>query len=251
MIETQDNFAAVKTYGLRGRADVMFLCEHASNALPAKFAPHGLPEEVRQNHVAWDPGALDLAHLLAAEFSAPVVAGGVSRLLYDCNRPPEAPDAMPARSEVFDIPFNSALTDAERAGRVARIYQPFCETVQAALDMAQPAALVTVHSFTRTYFGKDRAVEIGILHDTDSRLADALLARLSGCGHDVRRNEPYGPQDGVTHSLRKYALPRDLPNVMLEVRSDLLADAPAIGAMSALLAPALRAAMQDLRGGGA
>lgn len=246
MTETQDSFDAAQVFGLKDRADVLFLCEHASNALPGALAPGGLPEEIRQSHVAWDPGALDLARRLAADLGAPVVAGGVSRLLYDCNRPPTATDAIPARSEIHDIPFNSDLTDAQRADRVARIYQPFCEIVEAALERARPAALVTVHSFTRVYFGKERAVQIGVLHDADARLADALLARLEGCGHDLRRNEPYGPADGVTHSLRNFALPRGLPNVMLEVRSDLLTDDAAVRDMAALLTPALRAALADI-----
>ena len=38
-------------------------------------------------------------------------------------------------------------------------------------------AVVTVHSFTPVHFGEPRAVELGILHDEDSRLADGMLAR--------------------------------------------------------------------------
>ena len=81
--------------------------------------------------------------------------------------------------------------------------------------------LVTVHSFTPVYKGQTRAVEIGILHDVDARLADAVLQVAAG--YNVQRNAPYGPADGVTHTLRRHALPRRLLNVMLEVRNDLIA----------------------------
>lgn len=246
MTESLSSFTAARTIGLSGRAPVLFLCEHASNAFPDAFDTGSVPAAMRDSHVAWDPGALALAERLAAGFASPLVSGGVSRLLYDCNRPPDAVDAIPTRSEVFDIPFNTGLSDTERARRVGEIYQPFCETVEAALRHAQPQALVTVHSFTRVYAGKPRDVEIGVLHDSDSRLADALLAQLSGGPHIVRRNDPYGPEHGVTHSLRQYALPRGLPNVMLEIRNDLLPDASAQDAMAADLTPALWAALGAL-----
>ena len=84
-------------------------------------------------------------------------------------------------------------------------------------------AVVTVHSFRPVHFGELRAVELGILHDEDSRLADRMLVRAGALPHRrVARNEPYGPDDGVTHSLRLRALSRGLANVMIEVRNDLL-----------------------------
>jgi predicted N-formylglutamate amidohydrolase len=66
-------------------------------------------------------------------------------------------------------------------------------------------------------------VELGILHDEDSRLADAMLAQTSN-DYISRRNDPYGPQDGVTHTLNLHGGARGLDNVMLEVRNDLVAD---------------------------
>ena len=61
-------------------------------------------------------------------------------------------------------------------------------------------------------------------------------------GRPVRRNEPYGPADGVTHTLRTHALPRGLANVMIEVRHDLIADAGSQEAMAQRLARWLVAA---------
>ncbi len=40
----------------------------------------------------------------------------------------------------------------------------------------------------------------------------------------VSRNYPYGPADGVTHTLKRHGLTREIANVMLEIRNDLISD---------------------------
>lgn len=226
----------------------LVVCEHAAHRLPARLGDLGLPPELRRAHIAWDPGALAVAEGLAAALDAPLVAARFSRLAYDCNRPPEAPDAIAARSETFDIPGNAGLDDADRAARAAALYHPFRATlsglISERLAAGRSVALITVHSFTPVFMGRQRAVEIGVLHDTDARLADRLLAGLSGAGRwQVARNAPYGPEDGVTHTLRDQALPRGLPNVMLEIRNDLIATSAAQAEMAATLASHLSAAI--------
>lgn len=236
---------AVEVSGPTGRAQVLFLCEHASKEIPAVYDGLGLSGEVRNSHAAWDPGALLLARTLAAKFASPLVTGLVSRLVYDCNRPPESEDAIPVKSEIYDIPGNAGLDAAARAARVEAVYRPFCAAVDGAVDAAGPKAIVTIHSFTPVWFGQHREVEIGILHDADSRLADAVLNYAEGGGFDVRRNQPYGPEHGVTHSLKLHALSRGLLNVMIEVRNDLLAAEGGQDRVSAFLAAVLRQALAD------
>ncbi len=204
-----------------GAHSVLLVCEHASRAIPPEFGDLGLSAEALESHIAWDPGALTVSLALSDALDATLVHASVSRLVYDCNRPPEAPDAMPAKSEATVIPGNAALSEADRQARVDAYYRPFealvAETVAA---RPVPPVIVTIHSFTPIYLGRERAVEIGILHDTDSRLADALLRESSR--FTVARNQPYGPEDGVTHTLRRHALPSGLLNVMIEIRNDLL-----------------------------
>ena len=98
---TLEDDEVVHLEGAIAPCDVLFVCEHASNHFPKQFGDLGLDDVARQSHVAWDPGALALTRLLAERFDASLVAGGVSRLLYDCNRPPEAASAIPQRSESF------------------------------------------------------------------------------------------------------------------------------------------------------
>ncbi|MHC0053588.1 N-formylglutamate amidohydrolase [Actibacterium sp. D379-3] len=242
MARDGQSFDTVAIEGLAGPSPVVFLCEHAAHFIPPQYHDLGLRGTALTSHIAWDIGALALAQRLAGAFGAPLVAGRVSRLIYDCNRPPEAPDAIPARSEVFDIPGNADLTPQARQARQTDVYDPFCAAVDRAMLAARPAALVTVHSFTPVYNGQPRPVQIGILHDSDRRLADALLAQDWG-NVDVQRNQPYGPGDGVTHSLKLHAQSRGRANVMIEVRSDLIDHPEGLAAMAALLDRNLHAAL--------
>ncbi len=218
------NAAPVRVHNRAGAAPVLLVCEHASNFIPEAFSGLGLDAAARESHVAWDPGAAAVARVLAGLLDAPLVECQVSRLVYDCNRPPDADDAMPARSEVFDIPGNARLTPEERQRRVAQYYLPFRDAVATQLDrVPAPQALVTVHSFTPVFLGIARDVELGILHDTDRRLADAILAEAARHATMLaRRNDPYGPQHGVTHTLKEHAIGRGMLNVMLEIRNDLI-----------------------------
>ncbi|EBA09229.1 N-formylglutamate amidohydrolase [Sagittula stellata] len=237
-----DRLNAVDVMNETGRGGVLLICEHASAEIPARFGDLGLTAEARVSHAAWDPGARDLAVVLSAALDAPMVAGAVSRLVYDCNRPPEAPGAMPARSEVFDVPGNAGLTEMQKAERVEMVYRPFHAAVAARLDEAR--AVVTVHSFTPVFHGAKRDTEIGLLHDSDARLVDLMLPHAPK-GRVVHRNRPYGPEDGVTHTLKTHALYRGLPNVMIEVRNDLLTTPEDIRTVArdlmSMLTPALEA----------
>lgn len=241
--------ATYRVTNAEGAGSVLLLCEHASAAIPARYGDLGLRPEWRESHAAWDPGALALSHLLSEALDAPLVAGCVSRLVYDLNRPPEVSAAMPVRSELVEIPGNADLTEDQRAERVATVYQPFCDAVRGLLD-ARPRAIVTVHSFTPVYYGETRPTEIGILHDSDSRLADVMLDHAPA-HRRVDRNMPYGAADGVTHSLRLHALPRQLPNVMLELRNDLLTTPEDISQIAeellAMLRPALAAVPLEVK----
>ncbi len=204
---------------------MLLVCEHASKHIPASLDNLGLDAQTANSHVAWDPGALPVAKHLSATLDASLIAATVSRLVYDCNRPPEAPGAMPAKSEIFPIAGNQNIPPEEKAARVNEIYVPFTNAIRneiaARTDAGRATVIVTIHSFTPIYFGEKRKVELGVLHDVDTTFADAMLAIPSTM--EVQRNQPYGPDDGVTHTLKLHALPNGLLNVMIEIRNDLIA----------------------------
>ncbi|GGA16649.1 N-formylglutamate amidohydrolase [Neptunicoccus cionae] len=216
----------VEVHTPAGASPVVLVCEHASSFIPPHLHDLGLAEADRLSHAAWDPGALGVARHMSERLNAKLVASKVSRLVYDCNRPPSAPDAMPARSELVVVPGNGELDDADRRARADSYYHPFRElladSVAATAATGVTPVLVTVHSFTPIYHGNPRAVEIGILHDSDTRLADGMLAAAKGNPLDVQRNEPYGPEHGVTHTLKEHGIANGYANVMLEIRNDLI-----------------------------
>ena len=231
--------AAVSVANPAGDGPFVLACEHASNYVPRVLDSLGLDAQALASHIAWDPGALALAERLSATFDAPLVASRVSRLVYDCNRPPDGAGIVEV-SESREVPGNRGLQESEVAARVDEVYQPFHAALAAAIaaraGRARPPVLLTIHSFTPVYLGRRREVEIGVLPDADARFADCLL-RLDAAvaGFDVRRNQPYGPGDGVTHTLRRHGLGAGLLNAMIEIRNDLLADPAAVDAVAARL----------------
>ena len=241
--------ATIEFREARGRFVVV--CEHASNMIPSRWGDLGLSEAQRQAHIAWDPGALGLARGLATRLGGVLVHAPVSRLVYDCNRAPDGPGAMPARSELHDIPGNAAITPEERAARTAAVYAPFHDGLHAEIArrmaLGRAPVIVTVHSFTPVYFGKARAVEFGVIHDADDRLARAIAHEAqTRTGLRTELNAPYSAADGVTHTLRLQAQPYGLPNAMLEIRNDLIADPGAEAAMADQLAPVLAVALDTI-----
>ena len=145
----------VKVYNANAPHPVILVCEHASAFIPAEFNQLGLNDAVAESHIAWDPGASAVAHFLANGLNAVLVESTVSRLVYDCNRPPESPTAVPHRSEIYDVPGNKDLLDGPRNARAHDYYFPFKHALtQTIADHTGTPILVTIHSFTPVYHGE-------------------------------------------------------------------------------------------------
>jgi predicted N-formylglutamate amidohydrolase len=235
-----------------GQSPILLLCEHASNALPAPWHNLGLSADQTRAHIAWDPGALGLARGLSQRLDATLIHAPVSRLIYDCNRAPDMAGAMPARSEVHDIPGNAAITPEDRLARTRAVYLPWVaavhEAVAARIAKGPRPVIVTIHSFTPVFHGQPRAVEFGVIHDADPRLALAICAAAQAkTPLNTQVNQPYSAADDVTHTLRLQATPYGLANAMLEIRNDLIATAQDQMTMAATLAPVLTQALAQLR----
>lgn len=234
----------------RGKSQIVLVCEHAGRVIPKSLGTLGLSDTDLGRHFVWDIGAEGVARKLSAGLDAPLILQRFSRLVYDCNRPPESPDAMPVMGELTPIPGNEGLSAQQRLERIESIYRPFHAAVSTVLDARaaekRPAILATIHSFTPVFKGNRRNLHVGILHDRDARFADRMLS-VFGRTSDivVKRNEPYGPRDGVCHTLNLHAGVRGLLNVMIEIRNDLIADEPGQQKWSDRLAEVLRRAVVD------
>jgi predicted N-formylglutamate amidohydrolase len=237
-----------------GTSEIVLICEHASKTMPKSLGTMGLDEVKLASHIAWDIGAQRVAEMLSDRLDATLVSQRFSRLAYDCNRPPEADGAYPERSEIYDVPGNVGLSAEDKARRANALYHPFHRAIDTLLDARLAAGrgviLVTVHSFTPVYFGTRRDGHLGILHDDDSRLADVMIDASAALELDqVLRNYPYGPEDGVTHTLQRHGLTRQIANVMLEIRNDLISDDAGQTAWAGRIAELLEMSLERLNRG--
>ena len=224
----------------------LVVCEHASRYIPPEFANLGVVAEALDSHIAWDPGATQVAEQLAQSLNATYVEGRFSRLLYDCNRPPRAYDAIPQVSEIFDVPGNLDLSDLARQERVEIIHDGFHDALQDEVEEAGQPILLTIHSFTPVYKGVARAVELGILHGADDRLAKAMLDRAPD-SFETQLNAPYGPADGVAYTLDRHGTNNGLLNVMIEIRNDLIAQKSAQTDMATYLSDWIKTTAEAMR----
>jgi len=209
----------------QGQSPYVLICEHASRLMPKRLGTLGLTEAELASHIAWDIGAEKVARLLSRLMDAPLLLQRYSRLAYDCNRPPDAAAAIPELSELTAIPGNRKPSADDRLIRTREIYRPFHDGVSLLLDRraaaGQRSLIVSIHSFTPVYKGKPRSVELGILHDRDTTLSARLIKSFPNI--DARLNEPYGPKDGVLHTLNLHGFARGLQHAMIEIRNDLVA----------------------------
>jgi len=213
--------------------DGLFLiaCEHASNRIPRLLDNLGLPTGDVRRHIAWDPGAVEVAEGIADRLDGTLVLQRYSRLVVDCNRSLELPDAFTAFSEDTRIPGNVELGEAEKASRVAEVWAPFHDAIDRIIERriaaGLPTVFVTIHSFTPVYRGTPRPWDVGVIFDRDRRLADAVIGNLrQDTGLSVGVNQPYSPADNVYFTVDRHATPRGLPAVMIEIRNDLVAEQP-------------------------
>lgn len=229
-----------------GSGPYVIVCEHASNHVPAQFGTLGLTGSDLVRHIAWDPGALPVARLLADALDGTLVESCVSRLLIDCNRPLDAPDLVPETSERTTIPGNFGLSRKEREARIDLSHRPFHDALGAVvaerLAVGRECRIVTIHSFTPVYKDVPRPWQVGIIHDEDDRLALPMIDGLRKLeGVNVGVNQPYSPADRVYYTLERHARANGLPCAMVELRNDEIAE----GAGQEWWARALESVLRD------
>lgn len=206
-------------------------CEHASADVPPAFQNLGLDERELRSHNSFDEGAAPVAKEVAATFGIFPYLGPWSRMLADCNRSPENPDAVPEVSFGLYVPGNARLSAADRAERLRRYHRPYREVVRRAvrtvIDGGDVCLHLAVHSFTAEYEGEKRDGEAGVLYDPAHPLEAELSERMLFAMRpklDVRPNYPYsGVADALCTSLRA-ELPREqYAGIEIELSQALLA----------------------------
>jgi len=225
----------------------LLLGDHAGRAIPARLGDMGLPPGALDRHIAWDIGVAGLGERLSRSLDACFVRQTYSRLVIDCNRRPGLPSSIPAVSDGVAIPANRDLSDSDRAGREAEVFQPYHDEISSLLDArgrrGEATLLVALHSFTPVFQGFTRPWRYGVLHRGDSALSRDVLAGLRGeMGDEAGDNQPYA-MDETDATVPLHADPRGLDYLELEVRQDLIADEAGQDAAAALIVRLLRGAV--------
>lgn len=228
-------------------APVVLVCDHAGRAVPAVLGDLGITEADIDSHAGWDVGAFGVAEYCARVLGAPLVFQRYSRLVYDCNRPPDAPDVIPEDVHGIGVAANRDLSDADRTRRQVEIFVPFDDAVSGLLRRPRRAAF-SIHSFTPMLGGVERPWHVGLLSRSDPRTTDMLTAALASLSPDtvIGRNQPYTIADGSDWFIPRHAERLGLAHCLFEIRNDLIADADGQTLWGERIASAIRAVLEEL-----
>lgn len=222
-------------------------CDHAANTVPefVNGGDLGLPTQDMNRHIAFDIGAAGVSRALGDTLNAPVICSNFSRLVIDPNRGEDDPTLLMKLYDGTLIPANRHAGPAELNARLNRYYRPYHAALGTLMARAG-TALISVHSFTPQLKGRPkRPWQIGILSAHDRRLADPLIDRLRAEPDlTVGDNEPYDgdlPGDAVD----QHALQHGRPNILIELRNDLIEVQADQIKWARRLAPILDAARKD------
>jgi predicted N-formylglutamate amidohydrolase len=246
----EDDEAPVFTV-LNPAAESPFLltADHAGRAVPRALGDMGVSAAEMERHIAWDIGIAAVTRQLAAALQAPAVLQNYSRLVMDCNRQPSWPSAFPEVSEATSIPGNAALSEADKRLRRQAIFEPYHAQIDQLIGArrTRPPIYVAMHSFTPVYLGAARGMHVAVLYHCRPRFSHLLAALLrEEGGLVVAENDPYRVSDETDYGVPVHAEARGLDYVEIEIRQDLIADAPGQAEWAARLARLLPAAAARL-----
>ena len=214
---------------IAGKSPFLLTCDHYGRLIPSMLGDLGLPEEERRRHIGWDIGIAGVAEQMSKALDAHLVAQRYSRLVIDCNRPPEAASSIPLISEATLVPGNEGLNGEAAASRRALIFDPYHQRIDAVIDerlrAGRPTVLVSLHSFTPVYAGIARPWHIGTLYQHDKVLPPLVLQGLRAEPDlVVGDNEPYAVSDDTDYTIPVHGEKRGLMNTGIEIRQDLISE---------------------------
>jgi predicted N-formylglutamate amidohydrolase len=202
----------------------LIVADHASNRIPPDISDIGVSDADMQTHIAWDIGTELLAMRLQSLLKCPAVIAEYTRLLIDLNRDPKHPGLVPARSDGVTIPYNVAMSAAEKMQRMQEYFAPYHQQISQEIDRLEKPFLIALHSFTPVMDGFARPWEIGFLWNSDAALslrAAEMMAEQEPA-FAIGLNQPYSGK-ALNYTMDRHAERRGLPYLSIEIRQDLLA----------------------------
>ena len=239
--------APVTVHNEHASSRVLLTCDHAGRAIPTTLGDLGVHKRDRTRHIAWDIGAAEMARCIADILDATLILQPYSRLVIDSNRPIGAHDSIPACSDGTAISGNAGLSRNERDLRVGEIHVPYHRQIESSLNriagFGHEPLLIALHTFTPKLEagGPARPWDLGLLYNKDERLASKMDEVLGQTKHDykVAHNEPYEVCDESDYTLPIHGENRGIPNLLLEVRNDHVADVDGCRRWGAFLGTAI------------
>ncbi|MCT8331109.1 N-formylglutamate amidohydrolase [Albidovulum sediminis] len=235
-------FSACEILGPDRPSRWLVTCDHASNAVPPEVGGGslGICAADMDRHIAYDVGAAGVTRALSARLDAPAILSTFSRLVIDPNRGEDDPTLLMKLYDGTIIPANRHAGAEEVERRLRAFYRPYHDAYARLAARRPDTVICAVHSFTPRLNGRaPRPWEVGVLYShLDDRLALPLIDRLRAEGYATGDNEPYsGHLDG--DAIDRHALRHGRPNVLIEVRNDLIRDAAGQAMWADRLAPIL------------
>lgn len=183
---------------------VLITCEHAVNTVPLDLHPLFFKyKELCNSHRGYDIGALSLAYSCQKRLQAPLITSTVSRLVIDLNR------SLGSKTVFSEI--TKQLSEERKKEIIERYYFPYRNAVFNFINtMSHKSFLLhlSIHSFTPSFKGVVREVDLGILYDPQ-REFEAKICKTLKKEFNLRSsaralfNHPYrGTSDGLVTYLR-------------------------------------------------
>jgi predicted N-formylglutamate amidohydrolase len=229
LLLSSEDVPPVLEFNAGGRSPFLLTGDHYGRLIPRVLGDLGLPESELVRHIAWDIGIAGVAETLSQHLDAHLIVQRYSRLVIDCNRPPDVASSIPRISEATTISGNEGISREAALTRRAQIFDPYHRRIGEIIDQrgsaGLPTVLVSLHSFTPVYAGIARPWHIGTLYHRDTHLPPLLLKLLRAEGDlVVGDNEPYAVSDETDYTIPVHGEARGLMNTGIEIRQDLISD---------------------------
>lgn len=203
-----------------------------------KLTPEALSDSLGMDE-SWFKGAHEATDLHMQELfdqmedrfpEANFLAGNYSRLVCDLNRQPDY--SVTRKSSEHDhmlIPENQpeCCCQQEQLRRIKALHDPYHDTKHQLVSKIRKThggiIMLDMHSFTPTWKGENREVEIGTIRAEKTPLSRALEAHLKE--QDEFRfisGEPYRVADRKESAANMVKNRNDLQYLGIEIRSDLI-----------------------------
>jgi len=213
-------------------SNFLIICDHASKFIPLEYKNLGLGEDVLDTHIAYDIGAKEVASHISNSLQCPLVMSGFSRLLIDPNRGIDDPTLIMKVSDGSVIKGNkkiSYLSDCEDKINRINLYNAYhkkiSELINKSILRGVFPAIISIHSFTPFWRERKRLIELGILWDSDDRLPNIFFNYLKRYENQliIGDNQPYSGRMR-NDTLFRHGTRFGLPNILIEVRQDLISN---------------------------